>query len=81
MIYEKGEEDDEFIRLHIQKYNRGYNTEIINKQCNTGYPLETLGRPIPRTTLYDNVNTIKRCACQTLNHVKCSITMNVKLLQ
>ena len=26
------------------------------------------------------VNAIKRCACETLNQVPCSITMNVKLL-
>ena len=24
------EEEDEFIRLHIQNYNSGYNTEMIN---------------------------------------------------
>ena len=27
------------------------------------------------------VNTIKCCACETLNLVQCSITMNVKLLK
>ena len=61
-------------------YNRGYKTEMINKQCNTGDPLETpVG--IPRTTIYGSVNTIQICACQTLNQLKCSITMNVKLLE
>ena len=57
-------------------YNRGYNTEIINKQCNTGYPLETPGRPIPRTTLYDNVNNKKMCmsnikSCEMFDYYEC----------
>ena len=50
-------------------FSSGYSTEMVNKQCNAGDPLETY------------VNTIKRCACETLNQVQCSITMNVKLLQ
>ena len=38
----------------------GDNTEMINKQCNAGYPLETLWGYISRTTglLLANVNTI-----------------------
>ena len=50
--------------------------------CNAGDPLETSGglyRGPPSMLIY--VNTIKRCACETLNQVQCSITMNVKLLQ
>ncbi len=47
--------------------NSSYNTDMVNKQCNAGDPLETY------------VNTIKRCACETLNQVQCSITLNVKL--
>ena len=58
-------------------YNSGYNTEMINKQCNAGDPLETPGglyRGPPSMLI--NVNTIKRSACETLNQVQCSITMN-----
>ena len=72
-----------FIWLHNKKiYNSGYSTEIVNEQCNTGDPLETSGglyRGPPSMLMY--VNTIKCCACETLNLVHCSITMNVKLLQ
>ena len=42
-------------------YNSGSNTEIINKQCNAGHPLETPGglyRGPPSMLIY-NVNTIK----------------------
>ena len=63
-------------------YNSGYNTEIINEQCNAGDPLETSGglyRGPPSMLIY--VNTIKWCACETLDLVQCSIAMNVKLLQ
>ena len=63
-------------------FNSGYNTGMRNKQCNAGDPLETSGglyRGPPSMLIY--VNTIKRCACETLNQVQCSITMNVKLLQ
>ena len=63
-------------------FNSGYNTEMGNKQCNAGDPLETSGglyqRP-PSMLIY--VNTIKRCGCETLDQVQCSITMNVMLLQ
>ena len=72
-------------------YNSGYNTEMFNKQCKAGDPLETTGglyRGPPSMLI--NVNTIKRCACGTLNQVvvvvvclnqvQCSITMNVNLL-
>ncbi len=62
-------------------YNSGYNTAMINKQCNTGDPLETPGglyRGPPFMLI--NANPIKRCACETLNQVQCSITMNVNLL-
>ncbi len=62
-------------------YNSGYNTEMINTQCNAGDPLETPGdlyRGPPSMLI--NVNTIKMYACETLNQVQCSITMNVKLL-
>ena len=73
----------EFIWLHNKTiYNSGYSTEIVNEQCNTGDPLETSGglyRGPPSMLIY--VNTIKCCACETLNLVQCSITMNVKLLQ
>ena len=51
------------------------------KQCNAGYPLETPGglyRGPPSMLI--NVDKIKRCACETLNQVQCSITMNVNLL-
>ena len=60
--------------------NSGYTTEMVNKQCNAGYPLETSGGLYrgPRSMLI-YVNTIKRCARETLNQVQCSITM--KLLQ
>ena len=61
-------------------YNSGYNTEVINEQCNAGDPLETSGglyRGPPSMSI--SVNTIKRCACETLNLVQSSITMNVKL--
>ena len=71
-----------FIWLHnTKKYNSGYSTEIVNEKCNTGDPLETSGglyRGPPSMLIY--VNTIKCCACETLNLVQCSITMNVKLL-
>ena len=63
-------------------FNSGYKTELVNKQCNAGDPLETSGglyRGPPSMLIY--VNTIKICACETLNQVHCSITMNVKLLQ
>ena len=62
-------------------YYSGYNTEMINKQWNAGYLLETLEGLYrgPPSMLID-VNTIKRCACETLNQVQCSITMNVNLL-
>ena len=63
-------------------YNSGYNTEMINRQCNAGDPLETPGglyRGPP--SLFINVNTIKRCTCETLNQTQCSITVNGKLLQ
>ena len=63
-------------------YKSGYNTEIINKQCNTGYPLEPLGglyRGPP--SMFIDVNKIKRCAYETLNQVQCLVTMNAKLLQ
>ena len=72
-----------FIWLHNKKiYNSGYSTEIVNEKCNTGDPLETSGglyRGPPSMLIY--VNTIKCCACETLNLVQCSITMIVKLLQ
>ena len=54
---------------------------MINKQCNAEYPLETSGglyRGAPSMLI--NVNTIKICACETLNQVQCSITMNVSML-
>ena len=53
--------------------SHGYNTEMINRQCNEGDPLETPGglyRGPPSMLI-----TIKRCACETLNQVQCSITM------
>ena len=57
-------------------------TEIVNEQCNTGDPLETSGglyRGPPSMLIY--INTITFCACETLDLVQISITMNVKLLQ
>ena len=57
-------------------YNSGYNTEMINTRCNAGDPLETPGglyRGPPSMLI--NVNTIKRCACEILNQVQCSITI------
>ena len=57
-------------------YNSGYNTEMINKQCNAGDPLETPGglyRGPPSMLI--NVNTIKRSACEILNQVECSINV------
>ena len=48
-------------------YNSVYNTESINKQCNAGDPIETpegLYRGPPSMII--NVNTITRCACETL---------------
>ena len=62
-------------------YNSGYNTEMINQLCNAGDPLETPGglyRGPPSMLI--NVNTIKRCACRTLDQVQCLIAMNAKLL-
>ena len=59
------------------KIKIGYNTDMINKQCNAGDPLETPGgldRGPPSILI--NVNTIKKCAFETLNQVQCSITMN-----
>ena len=67
---------------HIKIYNGGYSTEIVNEQCNTGDPLETSGglyRGPPSMLIY--INTIQCCACETLDLVQISITMNVKLLQ
>ena len=32
-----------YLVTHIKIYNIGYCTEIVNEQCNTGYPLETSG--------------------------------------
>ena len=80
--YNDEDDEDEFIRLHIQniQYNSGYDTEMINKQCSAGDRLETPGglyRGPPSMLI--NVNTIKICACETLNQVQCSITMNVNL--
>ena len=63
-------------------FNSGYNTELVNRQCNADDPLKTSGglyRGPPSMLIY--VNTIKRCACDRLNQVQCSITMNVRLLQ
>ena len=72
-----------FIWLHNKKYTIVvYSTEIVNEKCKTGDPLETSGglyRGPPSMLIY--VNTIKCCACETLNLVQCSITMIVKLLQ
>ena len=77
-----GDEHDEheFIRLHISKYTMV--VIVVNEQCNTGDPLETSGglyRGPPSMLIY--INTIKCCACETLDLVQISITMNVKLLQ
>ncbi len=58
-------------------FNSGYNTEMANEQCNAGDPLETSGglyRGPLSMLIY--VNTIKRCARETLTQVQCSITMN-----
>ena len=70
-----------FIRLHISKYTMV--VIVVNEQCNTGDPLETSGglyRGPPSMLIY--TNTIKCCAlCETLDLVRISITMNVKLLQ
>ena len=74
------EEEHEFIRLHISKYTMV--AIVVNEQCNTGDPLETSGglyRGPPSMLIY--INTIKCCACETLDLVQISITMNVKLLQ
>ena len=63
-------------------FKSSYNTEMVNKQCNAVDPLETSGdlyRGPPSMLIYGN--TIKGCACETLNQVQSSITMNVKLLQ
>ena len=35
--------EDEFIRYTYKIYNSGYDTEMINKQCNVGENLETPG--------------------------------------
>ena len=54
----------------------------MNSVTPVGDPLETSGglyRGPPSMLIY--VNTIKCCACETLNLVHISITMNVKLLQ
>ena len=69
-------DEDEFIWLHMQNTIAAI-IEMINKQCNAGDPLETPGglyRGPPSMLI--NVNSIKRCACETLNQVQCSITMN-----
>ena len=71
--------EHEFIRLHISKYTM---VVIHTEQCNTGDPLETSGglyRGPPSMLIY--INTIKCCACETLDLVQISITMKVKLLQ
>ena len=76
------EEHAFYLVTHINIYNSGYSTEIVNEHCNTGDPLETWGglyRGPPSMLIY--VSTIKCCACETLNLVQSSITMNVKLLQ
>ncbi len=42
-------------------FNSGYNTEMVNKQCNAGGPIETSGglyRGPPSMFIY--VNTIQR---------------------
>ena len=62
-------------------FSSGYNTEMVNKQCNAGDPLETSGglyRGPPSMLIYGN--TIKTCPCETLNQVQCSITMNVYII-
>ena len=71
------------IWLHNNKiYNSGYSTEIVNEKCNTGDPLGTSGGLYPGPpSMLSYVIRIKCCACETLNLVQCSITMNVKLLQ
>ena len=61
-------------------YNSGYSTEMINKQCNAGDPLETPGGLYRGPPTLVNVNTIKLCPRETLNQVQCSITINVNLL-
>ena len=69
------------IWLHIYKYTIVVivdPTEIVNEQYNTGDPLETsegFYRGPPSMLIY--VNTIKCCACETLNLVQSSIPMNV----
>ena len=68
--------------MYIKNNNSGYSTEIVNEKCKTGDPLETSGglyRGPPSMLIY--VNTIKCCACKTLNLVQSSIPINVKLLQ
>ena len=53
---------------------------VVNEQCNTGDPLETSGGLYrgPHTMLIYS-NTIKCCACETLDLVQISITMNVNI--
>ena len=79
-ISQQEEEEHEFIRLHISKYTMV--VIVVNERYNTGEPLETSGglyRGPPSMLIY--INTIKCCACETLDLVQISITMNVKLLQ
>ena len=51
-------------------YNSGYNTDMNNKPCNTGDPLETPGglyRGPP--SMFKMLIQYKSCACETVNKV------------
>ena len=55
-------------------FNSSYNTEMVNKQCNAGDPLETSGglyRGPSSMLIYGD--TIKGCACETLN--RCNVLL------
>ena len=47
-------------------YDIGYKTEMMNKECNAGDPLETREAYIEDHLLM-KIQYLKRCACRTLN--------------
>ena len=61
-------------------YDIGYKTEMMNKECNAGDPLETpgglyRGPPSNENTIFKKMCMCKRCACRTLNLNQCNVRL------
>ena len=67
------EEKKNILGYTYKIYNSGYNTEMINKQCNAGDPLETPGGLYRGPPSMKNVNTVIDDV--HVKQVQCSITM------